>query len=269
MENFRPFLNGVFALVLLGHTPFLFAQSPISVEESTFSSDAASTPSSNPRTETFRPPIEDESPADALEGQFQLQILQQEVMELRGMMEELSHQLTRMRATAEDRYLELDARFQNLSARNQTPTAGPSSEVPLSPTAEIPQQDEKVLYDTARKLIQNKQYDMAISQLRAVISQYPDGVYAANAYYWLGQVYVAKPDPELDNARESLEQVIQFFPEHRKVPDAAFKLGQVYHLLGDCDRATDLLSQIVDIHKGKSVASLAENYLRDKVSCDN
>jgi tol-pal system protein YbgF len=125
------------------------------------------------------------------------------------------------------------------------------------------------LYDTARKLIQNKQYDMAISQLRAVISQYPDGVYAPNAYYWLGEVFQAKPEPDLDSARESLEQVIQFFPEHRKVPDAAFKLGKVYHLLGDCERATVLLSQIVDIHQGKSVATLAENYLRDKVSCGN
>ena len=267
MENFRPFLNGVFGLVLLGHTPFLFAQGPISVEESTYSADV--TISSNPRTEAFRPPIEEERSVDTLEGQYQLQILQQEVMELRGMLEELNHQLTRMKATAEDRYLELDARFQNLSTRNPTLSATPSSEVPSSPVTEVPQQDEKVLYDTARKLIQNKQYDMAISQLRAVISQYPDGVYAANAYYWLGEVFQAKPEPDLDSARESLEQVIQFFPEHRKVPDAAFKLGKVYHLLGDCDRATDLLSQIVDIHKGKSVASLAENYLRDKVSCDN
>jgi len=267
MENFRPFLNGVFGLVLLGHTPFLFAQSPITVEESTYPADA--TISSNPRTEAFRPPIEEESSVDTLEGQYQLQILQQEVMELRGMLEELNHQLTRMRATAEDRYLELDARFQNLSTRNLTPSATPSSEVPTSPVTEVPQQEEKVLYDTARKLIQNKQYDMAISQLRAVISQYPDGVYAANAYYWLGEVFQAKPEPDLDSARESLEQVIQFFPEHRKVPDAAFKLGKVYHLLGDCERATDLLSQIVDIHQGKSVATLAENYLRDKVSCGN
>jgi tol-pal system protein YbgF len=267
MENFRPFLNGVFVLVLLGHTPFLFAQSPITVEESTYSADA--TISSNPRTEAFRPPIEEESSVDTLEGQYQLQILQQEVMELRGMLEELNHQLTRMRATAEDRYLELDARFQNLSTRNLTPSATPSSEVPTSPVTEVPQQEEKVLYDTARKLIQNKQYDMAISQLRAVISQYPDGVYAPNAYYWLGEVFQAKPEPDLDSARESLEQVIQFFPEHRKVPDAAFKLGKVYHLLGDCERATVLLSQIVDIHQGKSVATLAENYLRDKVSCGN
>jgi len=53
------------------------------------------------------------------------------------------------------------------------------------------------------------------------------------------------------------------------VPDAAFKLGKVYHLMGDCERATELLNQVSAQHSGKSVARLAETYLKDKVSCEN
>ena len=46
-----------------------------------------------------------------------------------------------------------------------------------------------------------------------------------------------------------------------------FKLGQVYDLLGDCERARGLLEQVVSVHQGKTVATLAEAYLRDKLSC--
>ena len=88
-------------------------------------------------------------------------------------------------------------------------------------------QSEKALYDTSLELIRNRQYDLAITQLQAVITQYPDGNYAANAYYWLGEVHAAKPQPDYESARQSLVQVITFFPDNRKVPDAAFKLGKI------------------------------------------
>ena len=272
MENFRPFTNGVLSRLLfiatLVHIPFLFAQkiSPITVEESTSSTSAA------PRTEPFIPPIEKYS-EDAIEDQYQIQILQHEVMQLRGLVEEFTYRLNRMRDTQDKRYLELDARFQGMDAKlNNLSLPAKPAPVDVAPVTVVPNavdiQDEKTLYDTAQELIRNRQFDLAISQLKAVITQHPDGAYTPNAYYWLGEVYIAKLDPDLEGARQALEQVIQFFPEHRKVPDAAFKLGQVYNLMGDCVRARDLLEQVVELHQGKSVATLSESYLRDKVSCE-
>ena len=219
----------------------------------------------------YQAPVEEftEPPASGIEGQYQLQLLQNEVMELRGLVEELSHQIERMQATQEDRYLELDGRFQDL--RQEMGTGGSGSFVGSGSgisTSGSAGQDEKTLYETALELIRNRQYELAITQLQAVIAQYPDGEYAPNAYYWLGEVYAAKPEPDYDNARKTLAQVITFFPEHRKVPDAMFKLGKVYHLIGDCSRATDLLNEVIEQQKGKSVAKLAETYLRDKVRCE-
>ena len=272
MEHFRPFADGVLSLLLLVatmvHTPFLFAQqtSLIVVEEST------SVTSVGPRTEAFIPPAEEDSAA-TIEDQYQIQILQQEVMQLRGLVEELTYRLNRMRDTQDDRYLELDARFQGMDTKlNNLSLPAEPAPVDVDPVTVVPSavdiQDEKTMYATAQELIRNRQYDLAISQLKAVINQHPDGVYAPNAYYWLGEVYQAKPDPDLEGARQALEQVIQFFPEHRKVPDAAYKLGHVYNLLGDCDRARDLLEQVIELHRGKSVATLSESYLRDKINCE-
>ncbi len=277
-----PFLLSVCLLFLSVSFPATAETSPIVIESRT--APATDETESNNEVATvsevlpFQAPVEDGTSKpvemDGMEGQYQMQLMQRDVMELRGLVEELTHQIEKMRATQEDRYLELDKRFQDLS--RQVPGTIPATGVgdtsgvddPGPQVVEQTAQDEKTLYETALELIRNRQYDLAITQLQAVIAQYPDGHYAPNAYYWLGEVYAAKPPPDYEAARQALAQVITFFPDHRKVPDAAFKLGKVYNLMGDCVRATDILNQVIEQQKGKSVAKLAETYLRDKVNCE-
>ena len=270
MSMLRWRIVGFYSLVLLaGQVSLVSGQgiSAIVVEESSAASYK------EPILEPFSPPIGGPEADSAIEPQYQVQLLEKEIMMLRGLREERTFKVDRMRSTQDDRYLELDARFQNLDAdikilRTARDLSSSSSEEnPEVADDFVGVQDEQTLYDIAHDLIRNKQYDLAISQLLAVINRFPKGNYAPNVYYWLGQVYAAKSEPDLENATEALERVIQFYPEHRKVPDAAFKLGQVYDLLGDCERARDLLEQVVRVHQGKTVATLAEAYLRDKLSC--
>jgi tol-pal system protein YbgF len=268
----------VSSFILITATAFSFAETsdPITVE-------SRSESRLSEVEEPFQAPVEaqGETQLPAMESQYRQQLLQQDVQKLRGLVEELANEMERLKRTSDDRYLELDGRFQAL--REEVSTSGSlvvgnpatsdvsqglASVSPSEVTGVVSGQDEKTLYDTSLELIRNRQYDLAITQLQAVITQYPDGNYAANAYYWLGEVYAAKPQPDYENARQALAQVITFFPENRKVPDAAFKLGKVYHLMGDCDRAKELLNQIIAQHQGRSVAKLAETYLRNKMeSC--
>lgn len=279
MISSQSFRSGVMGLVLLAVTPFLFAAeepSRSAIEVESLSDRPAG---SREAQIEYRAPIEEEpAPAPAAnagETYYQLQLLQQDVLELRGLVEELTYQLRRMQTTQEDRYLELDARFQNLQSQiNSGAVATEFAETPM-PAAEVPDPSEVVssegtedeIYGTALELIRNRQYDLAIEQLDALIAQYPDGALTANAYYWLGEVHAAKPEPDYEQARQALAQVITFFPDSRKVPDAAFKLGKVYHLMGECERAEELLNQVIADNPGRSVAKLAETYLRDKVDC--
>lgn len=246
--------------VLLTGSGALAAESPIAVE----SRDTSSV--------TYQPPIEEEAGESGIEQQYQLQLLQQEVMQLRGQVETLQYELQQMKRVQDDRYLELDARLQQaLSATARPLPAEPEpvqEEGDENPLANVQEMSEKELYDTTQLLIRNRQYDLAITQLEALIARFPDGVYTPNAYYWMGQVYAVKANPDFEKARQALAQVIQFFPGHNKVPDAAYALGKTYHALGDCERARDLLQQVVDQYKGKSAAKLAENYLRESINCD-
>jgi tol-pal system protein YbgF len=286
MKKFCPSLNGVIALILIAVTPFLFAATnPVRVESLEVNPSNSELP--------YQPPMEEgasDTPGISTgETHYQLQILRQEVQALRGLVEDMNHALSRIQKTQDDRYLELDSRFQRLneqlsvSSRRGVPLTSSEGTQAGEVTGDNPgangdshrtdivsaTQDEKTLYQSALELIRGRQYELAITQLRAMIEQYPDGSLAPNAYYWLGEVYAAKPQPDYEAARKALAQVITFFPEHRKVPDAAFKLGKIYHLMGDCVRAKELLERVMVQHQGKSVSKLAETYLRDNVgTCD-
>ena len=262
MNRRHPFTSGVLITALAAgiSTPFFIsaAPSPVQVE-------SRDTP-----VVSYRPPVEDTVSADGIESQYQMQLLQQEVMELRGVIEQLQFELQRMKTLQDDRYLELDARLQQaLQARPAAVETASSAN--LQPDALVAEDSlgEKELYEMTQLLIRNRQYDMAITQLEALIQRFPDGAYTPNAYYWLGQVYAAKTEPDFEKARQALAQVISYFPDHTKVPDAAFALGKVYHTLGDCKRAENLLQQVVTQYPGKSAAKLAENFLRESVHCDS
>jgi tol-pal system protein YbgF len=229
----------------------------------------------------FRQPLVEEGSSDAMEDLYAQQLLQREVQELRGTIEELTRDLDEIKARQADRYQDLDRRLEDLrlvlnEGRNEgrIATSPPRETLSTSPAADqdsaqnVDIKGEKALYDTALELIRNRQYEAAVEQLQVVIAHYPEGSYAPNSYYWLGEVYAAMPEPQYEKARQALAQVISFFPDNRKVPDAAFKLGKVYHLMGDCDRATELLNSVVQQYQTKAVAKLAESYLKDKVDCE-
>ena len=247
------------ALIAVASTPFfvLASESPVQVE----SRESAVLP--------FREPIEEEKQRFGFEHQYQMQLLQQEVMELRGVIEQLKFELQRLKGVQDDRYLELDSRIQQvMQATVREPVAEPSDKVVELEHSLEEDLSEKDQYEAAQVLIRNGQYDQAIVQLEALIRVFPDGQYTPNAYYWLGQVYAAKLSPDFEKARQSLEQVISYFPDHSKVPDAAYALGKVYNTLGDCQRAKELLEGVVENYGGKSAAKLAEKYLRESVNCD-
>ena len=268
MFNPRPYLTGV--LVILASTPFLFAADN-GVQVENLSSD-------QPKVVPFQAPVDTDKSQPAQSGgemAYQIQVLQQDTRDLRGMVEDLQHQIKQIQKTQESRYLDLDKRIQNLqqelaklaaanaAAANSGDIADVNKEEPISSGGT----GEKADYEKALDMIRKRKYDAALTQLQMVISKYPNGDYTANAYYWMGEVYAALPKPDYDKSRQALAQVTTYFPKSRKVPDAMYKLGKVYFLMGDCKRARETLEQVVNNYKGKAVANLAAAFLRDNVHC--
>ena len=219
-----------------------------------------------------------------------VEMLQQEVQQLRGQVEELNYNLGRLKEDQKQRYLDLDRRIVSLStaapvtkesrvASITDQTTQPktvvsqvkviSTAVPLAPATETsstqtqtlagqaPNDPEaaKIAYKAAYALIRKRQFDASIVALLAFVKNFPQSDLVGNAYYWLGEVYMVQGDASL--AVVSFEYVISKFPQHRKIPDALYKAGVAYQNTGNVDKANQLLQRVLAEYPESSAARLA------------
>lgn len=225
------------------------------------------------------------SGTQAAEMLYQQELLQQEVQELRGIVEQQAYEIKRMREEQRDRYLDLDRRITLL---NQAPAKRTAADVPAEPVAAAavekvkpatnavkepvatavkaaPAQDnivsEKEAYQTAFSLVRQKQYAEASNAFEQLVKDYPNGNYTGNAYYWLGEVLLVESRQK--QALEAFETLLEQYPSHRKAADAKFKQGKIYLQMGDKTQAKVLLQDVINQHPGTSAASLAEAEMRD------
>ena len=219
-----------------------------------------------------------------------VEMLQQEVQQLRGQVEELNYNLGRLKEDQKQRYLDLDRRIVSLStaapvtkesrvASVTDQTTQPkivvrqvkviSTAVPIASATETsttqtqtlagqaPNDPEaaKSAYKAAYALIRKRQFDASIVALLAFVKNFPQSDLVGNAYYWLGEVYMVQGDASL--AVVSFEYVISKFPQHRKIPDALYKAGVAYQNTGNVDKANQLLQRVLAEYPESSAARLA------------
>lgn len=204
---------------------------------------------------------------------YQLQVLQEEVQMLRGMVEEQAYQIQQLKQQRMDDYVDLDRRISQLtqgggsgaggsesgSSNRASANAGSNSGAASQPSGGAIPADEFSSYSAAVDLATKKQdFDSAIAALNRHLEKYPDGRYAANAHYWLGQIYFVQG--KLEEARQAFTRVVEGYPDHNKAPEARYKLGQVYYRLGDKQRAKSLLEEVASGNSDS--APLAKNFLR-------
>lgn len=257
----------VFAIALGISIPGVYAESlpvPVVDAASPVSVQSASTRAPQ-RKPIARAPVNTSSPADLL---YQLELLQQEVQSLRGIVEEQQYQIKQMRDEQKDRYLDLDRRISALNSNApNVPSTNGSSIAPIErPSVGQPGRqplgvNEKSAYQAAFDLIRNKRYDDAIAAFSTFVQDYPRGDYTGNAFYWLGEVQLVKANYQ--EALTAFGSLLDRYPNHRKVPDAKYKLGKVYRELGDKNKARQILQEVVNQHSGTSAAKLAEADLRN------
>ena len=229
----------------------------------TSSSTARTYPAGGTSTSTPAPP----SGGGSAELFYQIQLLQTEVSELRGLVEEQAHQISRLEASQKEQYMDVDRRLAALAgvSSNSDRAAPPPMEGTVTnagPTTggSRPTGDEQADYTAAYKLVAANKPADAIDALTRFLRDYPDGKFAGNAYYWLGEAYLALPDADLERARQAFVQVQTRFPTHAKVPDAIFKLGVVYHMLGDTPKAIEYFGKVQSDFPGSAAAQLAKSY---------
>ncbi|MBF6622563.1 MAG: tol-pal system protein YbgF [Pseudomonas stutzeri] len=203
----------------------------------------------------------------------QLQQMQEEIAQLRGMLEVQQNDIQRLQQEGLERYQDLDRRLsqgaaggqanQNSSTVSANNNAGGTSQAPAGASAQesasADPEKEKLYYDAAFDLIKAKDFDKASQAFAAFLRRYPQSIYAGNAQYWLGEVNLANGD--LQAAGQAFAKVSQVYPQHSKVPDSLYKLADVELRLGNRDKANGIYRQVVADYPNSSAAQLAQRQL--------
>lgn len=199
---------------------------------------------------------------------YQMQVLQQEVSELRGAVEELRHEVKRLKQQRTEDYMDLDRRIARLSgtepterpqAAEEDDSADNGAALPPASTPAAASGEERERYQASFGLARNGDYEGASAEFKRLLEDYPNGKYAPNANYWLGEIALVQGN--LEEARQWFVALLDGYPTSTKVWDGRYKLGTVYHQLGEQQKARELLEQVA--RSDARASGLAKKYLEE------
>ena len=142
-------------------------------------------------------------------------------------------------------------------ATGQATTAAAAT--PTSETSVADPEQQRTAYKQAFQLLRDGDYPSAIIALQAVISHYPDGIYAANAQYWIGEAHYVERQFEL--AEQAFHKLIDNYPDSAKGADAMLKLGLIHAERQQFDAARAAFEAVIARYPGSTAATLAKKRL--------
>jgi len=208
---------------------------------------------------------------------YQLQALQQEVQQLRGLVEEQAYQLKKIKQQRLDDYLDLDRRIGEISkgstlegnsTTSTTATDGQAvNDRILNPSvgaslggkdkAAITAEETALYRKSIDQVLKQQDYASAQRSFQSYLDQYPNGRFVPNVYYWQGEIFLVQNNNE--GAAKAFSTLLKQHPEHNKVPDAKFKLAKLYFQQGKKAEAKPLLNDVVNSNTDAS--RLARSFL--------
>ena len=119
---------------------------------------------------------------------------------------------------------------------------------------------EKLAYNSAYDQLARGQVQESTRSFDSFLSQYPDGPYSDNAWYWQGEAMYAQRD--FEKSLRNFGVVINSFPNSPKVPDARLKIGFALYEQQQYEQARAVLTGVQDDYPGRSASVLARKRLQ-------
>ncbi|MES2682895.1 MAG: tol-pal system protein YbgF [Pseudomonadota bacterium] len=196
---------------------------------------------------------------------------QDELRNLRGEIERLRFDLDTQTRRSKDVGGDIERRLQKLESQ---PVAAPAVDATLTtpavpPVIYAPQAattdggstaaEEQAAYLKAFDSLKAGKYDAAITGFKGMIDKWPQGNFADNAWYWLGESQYVKR--QYKPALDSYTALIERFPASPKVPDALFKSGLSQLELKQPDQAKAIWRRVIKDYPNANAAGLARQRL--------
>ncbi|WP_295882799.1 tol-pal system protein YbgF [uncultured Thiohalocapsa sp.] len=127
------------------------------------------------------------------------------------------------------------------------------------PSPETLEGGERDAYRRAFELLKERDYDAAQQEFAAMLVRYPDGQFADNGVYWLGEIgYVTKDYPA---ALTHFNRLVSDYTGSPKLPSAMLKLGYIYHDQQELTQARSMLEAVVERFPDTTEGRLAQGRL--------
>ena len=194
--------------------------------------------------------------------QNQIEVLKQEVANLKGDLEVAQHNLDATQTRQKDLYTDTDTRLRRIES-GPAPTsakaapASPSAQPVAQPVAE--EKDVKALAD-ANALSQSAKHKEAFVAFDSFLKEYPTSKLAPEALYGMG--YSQFGLKNYKSAIATQQKVLDLHPESAKVPDAMFNMANSQIQLGQVNNAKKTLRSLIEKHPDAMVTPSAQKRLR-------
>ena len=179
-----------------------------------------------------------------------IEVLEEEIRDLRNILEENSILVDRSLELQQQRYLDLDARILEIS---KISSENPSS---VDGDAQYLDTEEKELFKSALILFEESRFAEALEIFSQIIITFPDGSFTADAYFWSGELFLAQE--MFEDAKLSFKNVVDNFYQHSRTPDSLFKLGEIYRLEGDVERSLEFYDKVKEDFPDSGASQLAK-----------
>jgi len=196
----------------------------------------------------------------------ELELLREEVRELRGHTEALQHEAESAATRQRDQYLDLDQRLQSLERRTRGGEPAPATpaapgQAPTTGVAPLPSSgaNDRESYQAALELLRQGRYPQAEAGFTQFIAEFPDSELGDNAHYWLAETHYV--NREFETALAGFRTVLENYPDSRKTPDALLKAGFCEYELERWPDARATLETVVERYPDSTAARLASQRL--------
>ena len=179
-----------------------------------------------------------------------IEVLEEEIRDLRNILEENSILVDRSLELQQQRYLDLDARILEIS---KISSENPSS---VDGDAQYLDTEEKELFKSALILFEESRFAEALEIFSQIIITFPEGSFTADAYFWSGELFLAQE--MFEDAKLSFKNVVDNFYQHSRTPDSLFKLGEIYRIEGDVERSLEFYDKVKEDFPDSGASQLAK-----------
>ena len=165
-----------------------------------------------------------------------IEVLEEEIRDLRNILEENSILVDRSLELQQQRYLDLDSRILEISKISSEKLSSVDEE------GQYLDSEEKELFKSALILFEESRFAEALEIFSQIIITFPNGAFTADAYFWSGELFLAQEMYE--DAKLSFKNVVDNFYQHSRAPDSLFKLGEIYRIEGDIERSLGFYNRV-------------------------